>query len=218
MARRPSIFTVLATTSSMPVYLPADALSWSRILTSSKGTTLVEKTSNEQRPSSRGTGRNAHKAFGGASRRARQNTEALGHFLLAESCAGRRASAYGAPPGRRKKTGVPFRKTFPHSSLAANLVARFGASIRMGAAIPRYSLEKLTVKLSVCRESCAGDGLGCVGLPFVLDDFLEAVDHAIVRVGAAAFPGLELAAGHQCPDTHSWTETPADAMHSHPRF
>jgi hypothetical protein len=30
-----------------------------------------------------------------------------------------------------------FLQTFPHSSLAANLVARLGASMRMGAVMPR---------------------------------------------------------------------------------
>jgi len=82
---------------------------------------------------------------------------------------------------------VPFRNTLPHSSLAANLVARFGASIMMGAAIPRYSRENLLRCLVRWHQ---------VGrfpdIPFISNDLPEAIDHAIVSVGSAALPGLEL--------------------------
>lgn len=39
MANGPSVLTIFLTTSSIPLYLPAEARSWRRILTSSKGTT-----------------------------------------------------------------------------------------------------------------------------------------------------------------------------------
>jgi len=67
-----------------------------------------------------------------------------------------------------------------------------GASMRMGAEMPRYSREKLGgVRV------CAFGGLErrereerCV--PFILDDFPEAVYHAIICLIADALACLEL--------------------------
>jgi hypothetical protein len=42
-----------------------------------------------------------------------------------------------------------FRQNLPHSSLAANLVALLGASMRIGAVMPLYSLEALSSQISI---------------------------------------------------------------------
>lgn len=59
--------------------------------------------------------------------------------------------------------------------------------IRMGAVIPRYSLEKL----SQCQTGpCSSPGV--CGLPFMPNDLLEAVQHSGVRIGARPFASLQL--------------------------
>ena len=62
-----------------------------------------------------------------------------------------------------------------------------GASMRIGALIPRYNLEALRgvslVSVADARHST---------VPFVLDDLPEAVDHAIVCLLAGTLAGLKL--------------------------
>lgn len=124
MASTPSLATILRTTSIMPLYLPAEALSCRRILTSSKGTTTNDSVAPAVAPV-------------------------------------RTESAWVC-----SDTPKALRYILPHSSLAANFVAlgvvklrsvhvgfawiayRLGASIRMGAEMPRYSLENLVVSIS----------------------------------------------------------------------
>jgi hypothetical protein len=60
-----------------------------------------------------------------------------------------------------------------------------GASIKMGAVMPRYRRENLIS--SIQRQS--RDDIQA--LPFVPDDFTEAVDHAVV-LGPGSFAGLQL--------------------------
>jgi hypothetical protein len=63
-----------------------------------------------------------------------------------------------------------------------------GASIRIGAVIPRYSLEALPDISSYVR---AHRGL-CSAVPLMLDDLPEAVDHTIVPLVTHGLAGLEL--------------------------
>jgi hypothetical protein len=63
-----------------------------------------------------------------------------------------------------------------------------GASIRMGAVIPRYNLEKLPDVNPACSfPPVRGDGI-----PFILDDLPEAVDHAIITLVTNDLASLEL--------------------------
>ena len=64
-----------------------------------------------------------------------------------------------------------------------------GASIRIGALIPRYSLEKLAVvSLQFPRPQVT------YSLPLILDDLPEAVYHAIVAIFSYRLAGLKLSA------------------------
>jgi hypothetical protein len=62
-----------------------------------------------------------------------------------------------------------------------------GASMRMGAEMPRYNLEKLqrVNRPALLRGACSG-------IPLMLDDLSEAVYHAIVCLVSGGLAGLQL--------------------------
>ena len=76
--------------------------------------------------------------------------------------------------------GAPkaLRQNLPHSSFAANLVARLGASMTMGAEMPRYRRAKLFTFGSALRRArgLVGDGQD---LPFCAHDVLHCAEHAL---------------------------------------
>lgn len=75
-----------------------------------------------------------------------------------------------------------------YCSLAANLVARFGASTIMGAAIPRYKVAGLdsfyTVNNSISLQEENG-------LPFFRDDLLETLYDSLVAISAQLCASLD---------------------------
>lgn len=63
--------------------------------------------------------------------------------------------------------------------------------MRMGAEIPRYSLEKLA---NVSMRLVRTPNEVCGRIPFMLDDLPEAVHHAIVALVTNCLAGLKLSA------------------------
>jgi hypothetical protein len=68
-----------------------------------------------------------------------------------------------------------------------------GASIRIGAEIPRYNRDALTVVRKKSRDSLK---LGHIS-PFVPNDLTEAIYHAIIGLFTGTFTGLELSKSYQ---------------------